>query len=211
MVSREDAPVKPEVRPDIPLEIRPEIWMVRHGPTEWSESGRHTGRTDVPLTDAGRAAARALAPALAGHHFELVLASPMSRALETARRAGFEDCVVLPDLGEWDYGDFEGLRTAEIRARGPEWADWTVWRGPLPNGETVEQVAQRAARVLTRIDAAAGDVLVFGHGHQLRVLAAVALELAPRAGARLALDPARISVVGHEHESRVLRTWNARP
>jgi broad specificity phosphatase PhoE len=207
MVSREDARVKPESRHD----ARPDIWMVRHGPTEWSESGRHTGRTDVPLTDAGRAAASALAPALAGHHFDLVLASPASRALETADLAGFDACVVVPDLCEWDYGDLEGLTTAEIRDRGNEWADWTVWRGPVPNGETIEAVAQRAERVVARIDAAAGDVLVFGHGHQLRVLAAVALELGAGAGAALALDPARISVVGHEHESRVLRTWNARP
>jgi broad specificity phosphatase PhoE len=205
MVSREDARVKPEMRHD----IGPELWMVRHGPTEWSEAGRHTGRTNVPLTDAGRAAASALAPVLAGHHFDLVLASPASRALDTAHLAGFDECVVVPDLREWDYGDLEGLTTAEIRARGPEWADWTVWRGPLPNGETVEEVAQRAERVIARIDAAAGDVLVFGHGHQLRILAALALELDARAGARLALDPARISVVGFEHESRVLRTWNA--
>jgi len=173
----------------------------------------------VPLTEAGRAAAEALAPAFAGHRFDLVLASPMARAQETARLAGFARCVVMPELREWDYGDFEGLTTAEIRARGPEWADWTVWKGPLPNGETVEQVGHRAEQVLARIAAlegaregdADGDVLIFGHGHQLRILAAVAVELGPGAGARLALDPARISVVGHEHESRVLRTWNAHP
>ncbi len=199
------------MKPETQHDAGPQMWMVRHGPTEWSESGRHTGRTDVPLTAAGRFAASALAPALAGHHFDLVLASPASRALDTARLAGFDACVVAPDLSEWDYGDLEGLTTAEIRARGTEWADWTVWRGPVPNGETVEDVAQRAERVIARIDAVQGDVLVVGHGHQLRVLAAVALELGPRAGAALALDPARISVVGHEHESRVLRTWNARP
>lgn len=188
-----------------------DIWLVRHGPTEWSVSGRHTSRTDVPLTDAGRAAASALAPALADHRFDLVLASPTARALDTARLAGFDQCVVVSELSEWDYGDFEGLTTAEIRARGPEWVDWTVWRGPIPNGETVEQVGQRAERVLARVDEAAGDVLIFGHGHQLRILAAVAIELGPRAGARLALDPARISVVGNERESRVLRIWNGNP
>jgi broad specificity phosphatase PhoE len=185
-----------------------DIWIVRHGPTEWSESGRHTGRTDVPLSDAGRAAASALAPLLAVHDFALVCSSPASRALETARLAGFANSEIDPDLWEWDYGDFEGLTTAEIRPRGPEWADWTVWRGPIPNGERLEQVARRAARVITRADSAAGDVLLFGHAHQLRVLTAVALELGARAGSRLALDPASISVLGREHESRVLRTWN---
>src|SRR4051812_33602751 len=104
--------------------MKPEIWLVRHGPTEWSEAGRHTGRTDVPLTDAGRAAAVALAPRLAGHDFALVLASPAARALETARLAGFGDCTVVPELREWDYGDLEGLTTAAIRDRGPEWAHW---------------------------------------------------------------------------------------
>src|SRR4051812_9148418 len=164
--------------------------MVRHGPTEWSESGRHTGRTDIPLADAGRAAAAALAPLLAGREFALVLSSPASRALETARLAGFARCDVDPDLWEWDYGDFEGLTTAEIRQRGPEWADWTVWRGPIANGETLDQIARRAEQVITRVDAAGGDVLLFGHGHQLRVLTAVALELGAHAGSRLALDPA---------------------
>ena len=188
-----------------------DIWLVRHGPTEWSESGRHTGRTDLPLTDAGRAAAAALAPVLAGHEFDLVLTSPKSRALETARLAGFDECVVVPDLSEWDYGDFEGLTTAEIRVRGAEWADWTVWRGPLPNGETVEEVGERAERVIARVEAAVGDVLVFGHGHQLRILGAVAVGLGAGAGARLAFDPTRISVIGPEHESRVLRTWNGCP
>jgi broad specificity phosphatase PhoE len=190
--------------------VKPDVWLVRHGPTEWSESGRHTGRTDVPLTDAGRTAAAALAPRLAGHHFALVLASPAARALETARLAGFGECTVVPELSEWDYGDFEGLTTAEICARGPEWADWTVWTGLLPGGETIGDVGRRAERVIARADAAPGDVLVFGHGHQLRILAAIAVELGARAGSRLALDPASISVVGNEHESRVLRTWNVR-
>jgi probable phosphoglycerate mutase len=199
MVSREDLPVKSE------------IWMVRHGPTEWSGAGRHTSRTDAQLTDAGRTAAAALAPLLAGHGFDLVLASPASRALDTARLAGFGDCEVDADLQEWSYGDVEGLTTAQIRERGPEWAQWTVWTGPLPTGETVDDVAARARRILVRADASGGDVLLFGHGHQLRILAAVALELAPGAGARLALDAASLSVIGFEHDSRVLRLWNFRP
>ena len=190
---------------------KPEIWLVRHGPTEWSESGRHTGRTDVPLTDAGRVAAAGLAPLLAGHDFGLVLASPASRALETARLSGFGHCEIDDALREWDYGDFEGLTTAEIRDRGPEWADWTVWTGPPTNGETVDNVAARATRVIARADASAGDVLLFGHGHQLRILAAVALELGPGAGCRLALDAASLSVIGDEHATRALRLWNFRP
>jgi probable phosphoglycerate mutase len=198
MVSCEDLPVKSD------------IWLVRHGPTEWSESGRHTGRTDVPLAEAGRAAAAALAPVLAGHDFALVLSSPFSRALETARLSGFADCEVVPELSEWDYGDFEGLTTAEVRERGPEWANWTVWKDPIANGESLDDVAGRAERVVARADAASGVVLLFGHGHQLRILTAVALGLGARAGARLALDPATISVIGHEHEWRALRTWNVR-
>ena len=191
--------------------MKSEIWLVRHGPTEWGDTGRHTGRTDVPLTDAGRVAAAALAPLLADHDFDLVLSSPSLRALETARLAGFDHCEIAPDLLEWDYGDFEGLTTQHIRDRGPEWADWTIWTGLAPGGETLDDVARRAARVFVRADASDGDVLLFGHAHQLRVLAAVALELGPGAGARLRLDPASISVIGHEHERRALRLWNLRP
>jgi len=191
--------------------VKSEIWLVRHGPTEWSGAGRHTSRTDAKLTDAGRAAAATLAPVLAGHDFTLVLASPASRALETARLAGFGDCEVVPDLHEWNYGDIEGLTTAQIRERGPEWAHWTVWTGPLANGETVLDVAARARRIIAGADASPGDVLLFGHGHQLRILTAVALELEPGAGERFALDAASVSVLGHEHEHRVLRLWNFRP
>jgi broad specificity phosphatase PhoE len=188
--------------------VKSEIWVVRHGSTEWSEAGRHTGRTDMPLIDEGRAAAAALAPLLADHEFDLVLSSPASRALDTAHLAGFADCEVAPDLQEWDYGDVEGLTTAEVRRRGPEWTPWTVWGGPLRGGETLDDVAARAARIVARADASAGDTLLFGHGHQLRILAAVALELGPGAGARLALHPASVSVLGYEHERRVLRLWN---
>jgi broad specificity phosphatase PhoE len=191
--------------------VKPEIWLVRHGSTAWSDAGRHTGRTDVPLTDTGRAAAVALAPLLAGHDFGLVLASPASRALDTARLAGFGDCEIADDLWEWDYGDVEGLTTAQIRDRGNEWADWSVWTDPLVNGESLDDVAARAARVIARADAAGGDVLCFGHGHQLRILAAVALGLGSTAGARLALDAASLSVIGHERATRVLRLWNVRP
>jgi probable phosphoglycerate mutase len=196
MVSREDAAVKPD------------IWLVRHGETGWSAALRHTGCTDVELTDAGRAAAAALAPRLAGHPFALVGSSPLSRARETARVAGFPSPVVDDDLRELDYGELEGLTTAEIRARGPEWRDWNVWTGALPGGETPAAAGVRARRVLDRADAAGGGVLLFGHGHLLRILAAVALDLDPSCGARLILDPAHLSVIGHEREIRALRHWN---
>ena len=162
----------------------------------------------MPLTDAGRAAAGGLAPELAGHQFALVLVSPASRALETARLAGFAGAETDPDLVERGYGEVEGRTTAEIRAGGPEWAGWTVWAGPVPGGESLADVGKRAARVLLRADAVAGDVLLFGHGHQLRILAAVALDLDPRVGERLVLDPATVSVIGREHEVRALRVWN---
>lgn len=196
MVSREDALVKPDV------------WMIRHGQTEWSATGRHTSRTDRPLTAEGEAAAVALASTLAGHDFALVLTSPMRRARDTARLAGFPDAEIEPELAEWDYGDLEGLTTAEIRSRGPEWARWSVWTGPLPGGETVAEVGARAGRVWARVDNAPGAVLLFGHGHQLRILTAVALELAPEVGARLLLDPAKVSIIGTEHDVRALRVWN---
>jgi len=188
--------------------VKPDAWLIRHGETEWAATGRHTSRTDVPLTAKGEAAARALAPVLAAHDFALVLTSPATRARETARLAGFPDADIDPDLVEWDYGDIEGLTTAEICERGPEWHDWTVWRGPLPGGETVAQVGIRAARVWAKVEAAPGDVLVFGHGHQLRILAATAIEIGPESGSRLLLDPARLSIVGTEHEVRALRVWN---
>jgi broad specificity phosphatase PhoE len=188
--------------------VKPDVWLIRHGQTEWSANGRHTSRTDVPLTAEGEAAAVALASTLAGHEFALVLASPAARTRDTARLAGFPDAEVDPDLAEWDYGEIEGLTTTEIRSRGPEWAHWTVWTGPLPGGETIAGVGARARRVWARVEAAPGDVLLFGHGHQLRILAAVALDLDPAAGARFLLDPAKVSIIGAEHDLRALRVWN---
>jgi len=187
-----------------------ELWLVRHGETEWSASGRHTSHTDLALIDAGRAAAQRLAPVLAARQFALVLTSPLSRARETAALAGFPDAVVDDDLHEWDYGELEGLTSDEIRARGEDFADWTIWSGPVPGGETGAQVAARADRVLSRADTAGGDVLCFGHGHALRVLTAVALGFDATAGAHFALDPATVNVVGWEHDARALRLWNLR-
>jgi probable phosphoglycerate mutase len=188
--------------------VKPDIWLVRHGETAWSATLRHTSRTDVELTDDGRAAATALAPRLAAHEFALVCSSPMARSRETARLAGFPDPVLDGDLCELDYGELEGLTTEEIRKRGPEWRGWTVWTGALPGGETLAAAAARARRVLERADAAGGDVLLFGHGHLTRILAATALDLEPACGARLILEPAHVSVIGYERDVRALRRWN---
>lgn len=183
----------------------PDIWLARHGATEWSETGRHTGRTDVPLTSSGRAEAAALYRILDRQRFALVLTSPLSRARETAKLAGFADAEVDDDLIEWDYGDYEGLTIDQIRAKDP---GWTVFTGPCPNGETAEHVQTRVQKVIARCDQVDGRVLLFAHGHVLRVLTAVALGLEGRDGARFVLDPATASVIGCEHDVRALCRWN---
>ncbi|MEA2653134.1 MAG: hypothetical protein QOI37_361 [Chloroflexota bacterium] len=183
-----------------------ELWLIRHGETEWARLGRHTGRTDVPLTETGRDQARALGRRLAGHRFDLVLTSPLSRASETAALAGFgAGAVVDPDLREWDYGIFEGRLTSEIRADVP---GWSIWTGPWPEGETATQVGARADRVLERARAIDGDVLVFAHGHLLRVLAARWLGLPPTSGSLFSLSTATLSILGWERENAVIETWN---
>jgi probable phosphoglycerate mutase len=154
-----------------------QVWLVRHGSTDWAETGRHTGRTDIPLNETGRAQAVELGERLRGREFAGVLTSPLSRAADTARLAGFGDrAIVDDDLREWDYGDFEGKRTEEIREGHP---GWTIWRGPWSRGETIDEVAARADRVLARVREVDGDVLAFSHGHLLRVLGARWLELEP--------------------------------
>jgi len=183
----------------------PDIWLVRHGATEWSTNGRHTGRTDVPLTAEGQREAAALYPRLDRQRFALVLCSPLSRARNTARLAGFVHAHLDDDLLEWDYGDYEGLTSDQIQSRDP---GWTIFTGAVPNGETAEQVGARAQRVLDRCAAVEGRVLLFAHGHILRVLSAVALSFGPRAGAHFMLDPATISVIGTEHGARALSRWN---
>ncbi len=187
-----------------------EIVLVRHGATEWATSGRHTGRTDVPLDDEGRAQASALGTRLAEWKFTRVLTSPMQRARETCRLAGLADLAdyveVDPDLSEWDYGDYEGLTSEQIRATRP---GWTVFEGGVPNGETIEEVGARADRVIARIAAVDGDVAVFSHGHMLRILGARWLELPPVDARFLALSTATLSVLGYERETRVLQRWNA--
>ncbi len=182
------------------------VWLVRHGETEWARLGRHTSRTDVPLTETGREQASALGHRLTGARFDLVLTSPLSRAAETARLAGFSDvAVVEPDLREWDYGALEGRLTAEIREDHP---GWSIWTGPWPEGETVEEVGARADRVLARIHAADGDVLLFSHGHFLRVLAARWLGLPAVSGGLFALGTATVSILGSDRENAVIETWN---
>jgi broad specificity phosphatase PhoE len=180
--------------------------LVRHGETEWSRTGRHTGRTDVPLTDRGRAEARAVGKALAGRTFSRVVASPLGRAVETARLAGFGDRVELDsDLREWDYGAYEGRTSDEIRREVP---DWAVWTHPVVGGETLEQVAARADAVIARLLPTGGDVLVVSHGHLLRVLAARWIEAEPVVGGRLELWTGTISELGWERERRVVEVWN---
>ncbi len=188
------------------MPARQRVVLVRHGETEWSKSGRHTSRTDIPLTDDGRARARALAPVLADHHFALVLTSPRRRAIETCELAGFGAAAhVSDDLAEWDYGDFEGRTTADIRRERP---GWTVWSDVSPGGETAEQVGVRADRVIARVRALDGDAICFSHGHMLRVLAARWVGLAPTDGKRFALDVGALCVLGWEREQPVLARWN---
>jgi probable phosphoglycerate mutase len=182
------------------------VWLVRHGETEWARLGRHTGRTDIPLTERGRDQARALGRRLRNHRFDVVLTSPLSRAAETARLAGVGDVAIPdPDLLEWDYGANEGRTTPEIRADDPA---WTIWTGPWPGGETPAQVGARADRAIRRLEGARGDALVFAHGHLLRVLAARWIGLGPESGGRFELATATVSILGWERETRTIELWN---
>ncbi len=183
---------------------RGDLWLVRHGETEWSAAGRHTSATDLPLTPEGERKAAAVGRMLAGKPFALVLASPLRRALETCRLAGY-NAAIEPDLHEWNYGAYEGLTTAQIQIQNPH---WTIWTGTPPGGESAEEVAARADRVIARAVAAGGDVALFGHGHMLRVLAARWLELDPTNGCLFALSTGSISILGYEREARVLQMWN---
>lgn len=182
---------------------------MRHGETEWSASGRHTGRTDKPLTEAGRAAAQRIGALVGSQRFEAVFTSPLRRARDTCELAGLAgNAVVDDDLREWDYGDYEGLTTAEIREHRP---DWTVWRDGCPGGEVAAGVGTRVDRVIARLLQYDGALAIFGHGHCLRVLAARWVGLAPEDGARLALDTASVSRLNWEREQPVVRTWNMQP
>jgi broad specificity phosphatase PhoE len=180
---------------------------MRHGETEWSLSGKHTSRTDLPLTAEGERRAAAVGQSLGGRRFALVLSSPTQRALETASLAGYTP-EVTDDLREWDYGEYEGRTTAEIQKDAP---GWTIWTGDPPGGETSAQVGARADRVIARALPAGGDVALFGHGHMLRVLAARWLGLGAQGGRFFALSTGSVSVLSHEREARVIGVWNQTP
>jgi broad specificity phosphatase PhoE len=183
-----------------------ELWLVRHGETEWSATGRHTSHTDVPLTENGVARAGALAARLRDIGFDRVLTSPASRAQQTCALAGFGSrAEVFYDLREWDYGTGEGLTTAEIRETTP---GWTVWTHELPGSERAVDVGARADRVIATARASSGRVLAFSHGHMSRVIGARWIELVVADGVRLALDTAAVSVLGWERDRPVLRRWN---
>jgi broad specificity phosphatase PhoE len=182
------------------------VFTIRHGETAWSLSGQHTGTTDIPLTDNGRRLAERLRPVLAKESFGLVLVSPLQRARETCALAGFGDrAIVEPDLMEWNYGEYEGLTTDQIQAARP---GWLIFRDGCPGGETPEQVAARADRVIARAGAAEGDVALFAHGHVLRVLVARWIGLPAGGGQHFLLDTGTLCVLGHYRESRAVKVWN---
>lgn len=198
------------------LDAPTRVLLVRHGATEWSRNGRHTGRTDLPLDQGGRVQAAVVGQRLAAWSFAEVWSSPLRRARETCQLAGLgEQCQVVDDLAEWDYGDYEGLTTAEIRRHQP---GWTVFSDGCPGGESPEQVGARADRVLGRLGARPGEsgdalgqrvAVLFAHGHFLRVLAARWLLLSPSEGRHFALDAGHLSELGFERDVPVLSTWNS--
>lgn len=189
-------------------ETRGDLWLIRHGETEWTLSGAHTGRTNLPLTENGKKQALALRDELGGRTFALVLVSPLDRARETCRLAGYSgQAIVDPNLAEWSYGSYEGRTSAQILAERPGWSIWD--QGPL-NGETIEEVAARAESVIARALTANGDVALFAHGHLLRILTACWLEMTPRAAQRFALETGSVSVLGYERDTRVITRWNLR-
>jgi probable phosphoglycerate mutase len=182
------------------------VFAIRHGETEWSLSGQHTGTTDIPLTDNGRRLAERLRPVLAREAFALVLVSPLQRARETCELAGLGAAAVIDaDLVEWNYGEYEGLTPRQIRAAAP---DWLIFRDGCPGGEAPEQVGARADRVIARARAVAGDVALFAHGHLLRVLAARWLALPAGAGQHFLLDTGTLSVLGHYRDIPAVKIWN---
>jgi broad specificity phosphatase PhoE len=184
-----------------------EVFLVRHGETEWSVSGRHTGTTDLPLTDNGRALARRLRPILTRPAFWRVMASPLRRARETCALAGLSDMVAVdPNLREWEYGEYEGLTPAEIEQRRP---GWMIFRDGCPGGESPEQVGARADRVISAIRNAPGHIALFAHGHVARVLTARWLGLPSAAGQHFLLDTGTVSVLGYYHQSAAVKIWNA--
>ncbi len=183
-----------------------ELWLVRHGETEWSRDHKHTSVTDLPLTENGVAVAKQLAQRLHGQEFDLVLASPRERARRTAELAGFGDAELDEDLVEWGYGDYEGITTAEIRETVP---GWTVWTHGSPGGESAEEVGERLDRVIARVRRHDGRALVFGHGHALRALAARWIDQPVAEGRYFRLDTATVCTLSYERETPVLLRWNS--
>lgn len=182
------------------------LFLVRHGETEWSREGKHTSSTDLPLTDSGEQVARALRGELAGHSFERVWSSPLLRARQTAELAGFGSPELAPDVTEWEYGDYEGVTTEEIRRDVP---GWTVWSHPSPGGESAQQVSDRLDRFIAQAREVDADAIVFAHGHSLRALAARWLELPVSEGRIFELGTATVSVLGWYREQPVVQRWNA--
>jgi broad specificity phosphatase PhoE len=183
-----------------------ELWLVRHGETEWSRDGRHTSVTDLELTERGVEVARSLRSRLSEQPFDQVLSSPRARAVRTAELAGFDSVETDDDLAEWDYGDFEGRTTTEIRETVP---GWTIWTHPTPGGETADQVQERLDRVVAKVRAAGERVLVFGHGHSLRALAARWIEQPVTDGRFFRLDTATLSTLAYERDVPVVLRWNS--
>ena len=182
------------------------IYLARHGETEWSVSGQHTGTTDIPLTDNGRRHAKALGERLRGREFAAVFSSPLERARETCRLAGFGDrCVQRHELVEWNYGEYEGLTTPQIRETVP---GWTVWTHHTPGGESAAEVGARCDDMIEELLEVDGDVALFAHGHILRVFGARWIAIPPEQGARLALSTGTLSVLGWERDNRVIELWN---
>lgn len=190
------------------VEAKQVVYVLRHGETEWSKSGQHTSVTDLPLTDAGRAQAERLKGLLVGRSFSLVLSSPLRRARETCRLAGFENQMQIePDLHEWRYGRYEGRTTAQIHEIAP---GWDVFRGPNPDGESPNDISARVDRLIVKVRAAAGDVALFAHGHVLRAVAARWLDLPIDAARHFKLETGTISRLGYEHSWPTVLSWNAR-
>jgi broad specificity phosphatase PhoE len=184
-----------------------QVFLVRHGETEWSLNGRHTGTSDIPLTEHGRQVARQWQPILAKESFSLTLTSPMQRARETCRLAGFENVAhVEPDLVEWNYGRYEGLTTDQIHATVP---DWLLFRDGCPGGEQPGEIGARVDRVIAKVRAVNGDVILFAHGHVLRVFAARWLDLPPSNGRHFLLDPATLNILSYYRGSSAIKRWNA--
>jgi len=181
------------------------IYLIRHGETEWAKNGRHTGLTDIPLTDAGREQAGFLLPIFDDVKFTRILSSPLQRALETAKLAGLGSRVELnKELLEWDYGDYEGP-TKEIREQAP---GWSIWTHPCPNGERIDQISLRADRVVATLRLIEGNVAIFSHGHFLRVLVSRWIGLSADHGSRFLLGTSTLSIFGYENELPIIKTWN---